>query len=44
MAEASSAWRNNERKTLEDFHTIGSGGVLFPFGVFPVFSKKLKGG
>jgi hypothetical protein len=40
-----SGWRNYERKKLEDAHTIGSRGVLFPFGAFLMFSlKKLKGG
>jgi hypothetical protein len=37
-------WRNHERKTLENSHTMGSGGILFPFGAFLIFFKKLKGG
>jgi hypothetical protein len=36
------AWRNYERKKLEDAQATGSGGVLFPFGASYIFSKKIK--
>jgi hypothetical protein len=39
-----SGWRNYGRKKLEDAHTIGFRGILFPFGAFLIIFKKLKGG
>jgi hypothetical protein len=34
------AWRKYERKKLEDAHTIGFRGILFPFGAFLILSLK----